>query len=107
MKSFIFGSGIFAVHRNTSELARKSVIRVSVFCTLPTGRANISIIKSKMEAKQSNRPPPADEIVELWGKKFPRSIVRNHTDISFGEELGGGQFGTVFKGFLHLSELQR
>ena len=44
--------------------------------------------------------------VDICGRKFPKSIVKEWTAITLGQELGGGQFGKVYKGFLHLNELQ-
>ena len=90
-------------------MVSKASLGVGIACTLFLVGTGAVIIYKRRKSTKTPPPTPAphSDDVELWGKKFPRSIVRNHTDISFGEELGGGQFGTVFKGFLHLSELQR
>ena len=40
----------------------------------------------------------------VFGKKFPKSTVKNWSDITFGKEIGDGAFGKVYKGFLHLSK---
>ena len=93
-------------------MVSKASLGVGIACTLfLVGTGAVIIYKRRKSTKTPKPPPtpqPCDDYVELQpGKKFPRSSVKNHADISFGEELGGGQFGTVFKGFLHLSELQR
>ena len=92
-------------------MVSKASLGVGIACTLFLVGTGAVIIYKRRKSTQAPPPTPAphsDEYVELQpGKKFPRSSVKNHADISFGEELGGGQFGTVFKGFLHLSELQR
>ena len=45
--------------------------------------------------------------VLVCGKKFPKSTVKNVSDITFGNEIGDGAFGKVYKGFLHLSKHER
>ena len=45
--------------------------------------------------------------VTILGRKFPISTVWDWENVTVGIELGGGQFGKVYKGFLHLSEYQR
>ena len=51
--------------------------------------------------------PPEDSFVEICDRKFPKSTVKEWIDIKWGEQLGSGHFGNVYKGFLHLSEYQR
>ena len=43
----------------------------------------------------------------VCGKKFPKSTVKNRSDITLGNEIGEGAFGKVYKGFLHLSKHER
>ena len=43
----------------------------------------------------------------MCGKKFPKSTVKNRSDITLGNEIGEGAFGKVYKGFLHLSKHER
>ena len=43
----------------------------------------------------------------VCGKKFPKSSVKNWSDITFGKEIGDGAFGKVYKGFLHQSKHER
>ena len=42
-----------------------------------------------------------DPIVTLWDRKFPQSTVKAWKDITIERELGSGQFGKVYKGFLN------
>ena len=48
-----------------------------------------------------------DSTVSILGRIFPISTVWDWENITVGIELGGGQFGKVYKGFLHLNEYQR
>ena len=48
-----------------------------------------------------------DSEVMIWGRNFPKSTVKDWNDIEKGKKLGGGQFGLVYRGYLHLSEYQR
>ena len=42
-----------------------------------------------------------DPMIDLWDRKFPQSTVKAWKDISIERELGSGQFGKVYKGFLN------
>ena len=42
-----------------------------------------------------------DPMVDLWDRKFPQSTVKAWKDITIERELGSGQFGKVYKGFLN------
>ena len=48
-----------------------------------------------------------DPMVDLWDRKFPQSTVKAWKDITLEKELGSGQFGKVYKGFLHLGKYTR
>ena len=45
--------------------------------------------------------------IEIDGKTFPTDIVKEWSQIDVTNEIGEGNFGKVFKGFLHLNEVQR
>ena len=51
--------------------------------------------------------PSEHEDLEIGGRIFPKSTVKDFSDIRFGAEIGDGNFGKVFKGVLYLSEYQR
>ena len=42
-----------------------------------------------------------DPMIDLWDRKFPQSTVKAWKDIIIERELGSGQFGKVYKGFLN------
>ena len=45
--------------------------------------------------------------VDIFGRKFPVGVVKQWSDINIKEEIGEGNFGKVYHGFLHLNEVQR
>ena len=48
-----------------------------------------------------------DPMVDLFDRKFPQSTVKAWKDITLERKLGSGQFGKVYKGFLHLGKYTR
>ena len=48
-----------------------------------------------------------EPLVNIDDRKFPQSVVKAWKDITIERELGVGQFGKVYKGFLHLGKYQR
>ena len=48
-----------------------------------------------------------DPMVDVFDRKFPQSTVKAWKDITLERELGSGQFGKVYKGFLHLGKYTR
>ena len=77
--------------------------------------AMIVVRRRKMRKNEHNSPlnypfidePTGPEMVDLFNRKFPKSTVKDWDAITLGAELGGGQFGTVHRGFLHISDYQR
>ena len=45
--------------------------------------------------------------IDIDGKTFPSSIVKNWCDIHINCEIGTGNFGKVYQGYLHLNKIQR
>jgi hypothetical protein len=60
--------------------------------------------KKKKEKEDSLITNLLEEVpmVDLCERKFPQSTVKAWKDITIEKELGSGQFGKVYKGFLHL-----
>ena len=40
-------------------------------------------------------------------KEFPDAVIKDWSDINIKKEIGEGNFGKVFKGYVHLNEVQR
>ena len=40
-------------------------------------------------------------------KDFPDAVIKDWSDINIKKEIGEGNFGKVFKGYVHLNEVQR
>ena len=40
-------------------------------------------------------------------KDFPDAVIKDWSNINIKKEIGEGNFGKVFKGYVHLNEVQR
>ena len=40
-------------------------------------------------------------------KEFPDAVIKDWSHINIKKEIGEGNFGKVFKGYVHLNEIQR
>ena len=47
------------------------------------------------------------ECVQVDGRSFPAGVVINYQDIKIQKEIGEGNFGKVFQGYLNLNEVTR
>ena len=50
--------------------------------------------------------PPKD-FVQIDGRSFPAGVVIKYQDIKIQKEIGEGNFGTVYQGYLNLNEVTR
>ena len=48
-----------------------------------------------------------EENIDIDGKTFPLSIVKKWRDFNINSEIGTGNFGKVYQGYLHLNAIQR
>ena len=64
-------------------------------------------LKKSPNVKNLETPIKEDPMVDLFDRKFPQSTVKAWKDITLEKELGSGQFGKVYKGFLHLGKYTR
>ena len=45
--------------------------------------------------------------IQIDGRSFPAGIVFNWSDIKITREIGEGNFGKVYQGYLYINEVQR
>ena len=70
--------------------------------TLPKGNElEVQVITSK----ESTQLP--QQSIEIYGRSFPSGIVINWSDIKIRREIGEGNFGKVYQGYLYMNEVQR
>ena len=67
--------------------------------TAKTGETELKEIKAQDKQK------PFQDSNEL--KEFSSGVIKEWSDINIKKEIGEGNFGKVYKGFLHLNEVQR
>ena len=75
----------------------------SIFALIIVGGV-IVIAKKKQVSKKKEIETQVsllDPMVDLCDRKFPQSTVKAWKDITIERELGAGQFGKVYKGFLN------
>ena len=57
------------------------------------------------EVQTNDGQTPLQKGSEL--KEFSSGVVKNWSDINIKKEIGEGNFGKVYHGYLHLNEVQR
>ena len=45
--------------------------------------------------------------VDIKGRSFPEGVVIKWSDISINKEIGEGNFGKVYQGYVNMNEVQR
>ena len=87
-----------------------------IACAIFLFAIGIVLIANRQKSKQNlsklnSSNQEEEEIIshkdDICGLQFPKSTIKDWKDVTLGKELGGGQFGKVYKGFLHLSDYQR
>ena len=48
-----------------------------------------------------------NERIDICGREFPANVVKEWSDINIDKEIGSGDFGKVYQGYLHLNNVQR
>ena len=48
-----------------------------------------------------------NEEINIHGRTFPRDFVKDSSDVKIVEQIGKGNFGRVFNGFLNLDSVAR
>ena len=48
-----------------------------------------------------------NEITDICGRQFPANVVKEWSDINIEKEIGCGDFGKVYQGYLHMNKVQR
>ena len=80
------------------------------------GKKTLNIFKRKSRPNSLSKTFPDDSkdpmvdqdpMVDVCDRKFPQSTVKAWKDITIEKELGAGQFGKVYQGFLHLGKYAR
>ena len=81
------------------------------------GKKTLNIFKRKSRPNSLSKTFPddltkdpmvdQDRMVDVCGRLFPQSTVKAWKDITLEGELGAGQFGKVYKGFLDLGQYAR
>ena len=54
-----------------------------------------------------NPPPLQQSNIEIDGRLFPAGIVISWSDIKIEREIGQGNFGKVYQGYVNMNEVQR
>ena len=65
---------------------------------------------NEVELQVNNGNPPAllqQSNVEIDGRLFPAGIVISWSDIKMEREIGQGNFGKVYQGYVNINEVQR
>ena len=60
---------------------------------------------SKDETERNEEQTPFRKRHTL--KDFPDAVIKDWSNINIKKEIGEGNFGKVFKGYVHLNEVQR
>ena len=72
------------------------------FKTFPKGKElEVQVITSKESTQLPQRS------IEIDGRSFPPGIVIDWSDIKIRREIGEGNFGKVYQGYLYMNEVQR
>ena len=115
---------IMEIKFTVKEIKQEAIIKSAslgpgIVCAIFLFAIGIVLIANRRKSKQtlskltsSNQEEEEiishkDDLVDICGLQFPKSTIKDWKDITLGKELGGGQFGKVYKGFLHLSDYQR
>ena len=59
------------------------------------------------KGKEFENPLLPQQNIEIDGRSFPAGIVINWSDIKIRREIGEGNFGKVYQGYLQMNEVQR
>ena len=115
---------IMEIKFTVKEIKQEAIIKSAsigpgIVCAILLFAIGIVLIANRQKSKQtlskltsSNQEEEEiishkNDLVDICGLQFPKSTIKDWKDITLGKELGGGQFGKVYKGFLHLSDYQR
>ena len=86
-----------------------TIVLLILGCVMVIAKKRKEATKKKIDTQASLLTTLIEEdpMVDLCERKFPQSTVKAWKDITIERELGSGQFGKVYKGFLHLGKYQR